>query len=86
MLAEIKLRDGADCQVFAIIDGDVQLSGITQIGEMAINAGFKDIRTYIYWRKTRRMPQIMFGTPIKFTDKPDKIEKRETGRRYGQCR
>src|SRR5260370_33428452 len=51
MLAELKMREGGDCQVIAIIDDNVDLGGITQISEMAINAGFKDVRPFVYWRK-----------------------------------
>jgi hypothetical protein len=77
MLAELKMREGGDCQVIAIIDDNVDLGGITQISEMAINAGFKDIRPFVYWHKTGRMAQIQFGPPIKFTQDPKKIEHRE---------
>jgi len=58
MLAELKMREGGDCQVIAIIDDNVDLGGITQISEMVINAGFKDIRPFVYWHKTGRMAQI----------------------------
>jgi hypothetical protein len=80
MLAELKLQEGSDCQIIAIVDDAVDLWGITQISEMAINAGFKDIRPFVYWHKTGTMAQIQFGPPIKFTDKPEKIEQREKGR------
>ena len=75
-LAEIKLRECADCQVIAIIDDDLQLGAITQVCEIAINAGFKEIRPFIYWRKTGRMAEIQFGSPIKFTTDAEKIESR----------
>ena len=77
MLAELKMREGDNCRVIAIIDDNVDLGGITQISEMAINAGFKDIRPFVYWHKTGRMAQIQFGPAIKFTEDPEKIEKRE---------
>jgi len=77
MLAELKMREGGDCQIVAIIDDTVDLGGITQISEMAIDAGFKDIRPFVYWHKTGRMAQIQFGPPIKFTEDPEKIEHRE---------
>lgn len=77
MLAELKLQRGADCQIIAIVDDTVDLAAITQISEMAINAGFKDIRPYVYWHKTGVMAQIQFGHPIRFTDNPDKIAQRE---------
>ena len=75
-LAEIKLRECNDCQVIPIIDDDVELGAISQISEMAINAGFKDIRPFVYWRKTGRIAEIQFGTPIKFTATPGKLEQR----------
>jgi hypothetical protein len=75
-LAEIKLRECNDCQVIPIIDDNVELGGITEISEMAINAGFKDIRPFVYWRKTGRMAEIQFGPPVKFTANEAKLEQR----------
>jgi hypothetical protein len=75
-LAEIKLRECNDCQVIPIIDDDVELGAISQVSEMAINAGFKDIRPFVYWGKTGRMAQIELGPAIKFTIDPEKIERR----------
>ena len=77
LLAELKLHKGGDCQIIAIVDDRVPLSAITEISEMAINAGFKDIRPFVSWHKTGRMAQIQFGPAIKFTQDPDKIAKRE---------
>jgi biopolymer transport protein ExbD len=77
LLAELKLHKGEDCQIIAVIDDRVPLSAITEISEMAINAGFKDIRPFVSWHKTGRMAQIQFGPPIKSTRDPDKLEKRE---------
>ena len=76
-LAVLKLQKGADCQVIAIIDDNADLGAITKISEMAINAGFLDIRPYVYWRETGRMAQIQFGPPIKFTKNADKIARKE---------
>ena len=75
-LAEMKLRECTDCQVIPIIDDDVPLGAITQISEMAINAGFKDIRPFVNWKKTGNMAEIQFGPPIRFTADTQKIEKR----------
>lgn len=75
-LAEIKLRECSDCQVIPIIDDDAPLAAITQISAMAINAGFTDVRPFVYWRKTGDMAEIQFGPPIKFTTEAQKIEQR----------
>ena len=75
-LAELKLHEG-DCQIIEVVDDRAPLSAITEVSEMAINAGFKDIRPFIYWHKTGRMAQVQFGSPIKFTMTADKIEQRE---------
>lgn len=77
LLAELKLRKGGDCQIIALVDDRVPLSAITEISEMAISAGFKNIRPFVSWHKTGRMAQIQFGPAIKFTQDPDKITKRE---------
>jgi len=77
MLAELKLQRGGDCQIIALVDDRAPLSAITEISEMAINAGFKDIRPFVLWHKTGRMAQVQFGPPIKFTSDPEKIQKKE---------
>jgi len=75
-LAEIKLRECNDCQIIPLIDDDVELGAITQISEMAIDAGFKDIRPFVFWRKTGRIAEVQFGPPIKFTGNEEKLERR----------
>ncbi len=75
-LADLKLQEGGDCQIIEVVDDRAPLSAITEVSEMAINAGFKDIRPFIYWHKTGRMAQVQFGPPIKFTMSAEKIEQR----------
>ena len=78
MLAELRLRE-RDCQIIEIVDDRAPLSAITEVSEMAINAGFKDIRPFIYWHKTGRMAEVQFGPAIKYTLNTEKIE--QTGKR-----
>jgi len=75
-LADLKLHEGGDCQIIEVLDDRVALSAITEISEMAINAGFRDIRPFVYWHKTGRMAELQFGPPIKFVMNPEKIEQR----------
>jgi hypothetical protein len=75
-LAELKLHDGGNCQLIEVVDDRAPLSAITEISEMAINAGFKDIRPFVYWHKTGRMAQVQFGPPIKYTKNAEKIDQR----------
>jgi hypothetical protein len=79
-LADLKMKRGGDHPVLLLVEDKAPLSAITEASEMAINAGFKDIRPYIYWHKTGNMARIEYGQVIKFTKDPDKIERRE-GRR-----
>jgi hypothetical protein len=74
-LADLKLQEGDDCQIIEVVDDRAPLSAITEVSEMAINAGFKDIRPFIYWHKTGRMAQVQFGSPIKFSMNAGKIER-----------
>ncbi|MGB8475527.1 MAG: hypothetical protein WCE61_15705 [Candidatus Acidiferrum sp.] len=76
-LAELKLHEGGDCQIIEVLDDRAPLSAITEVSEMAINAGFKDIRPFVYWHKTGRMAEVQFGPPIKFTMNSNKLERRE---------
>jgi hypothetical protein len=77
VLADIKLKRGGEHPILVLVEDEVPLSAITAVSEMAINAGFKDIRPYIYWHKTGNMARIEYGKVIKFTKNPDKIERRE---------
>jgi hypothetical protein len=70
LLAELKVRECSDCQIIVLIDDNIELSAINQIGEMAINAGFKDIRPFVYWRKTGRIAEIQFGPVMKISEHP----------------
>ena len=70
LLAELKLKECSDCQIIVLIDDNIELSAINQIGEMAINAGFKDIRPFVYWRKTGRIAEIQFGPVMKISEHP----------------
>jgi len=84
VLADLKLQKGGDCQIIALVDDRLPLSAITEISEMAINAGFKDIRPFVSWHKTGRMAQVQFGPAIKFTQDPDKIDKRDAAQNKGR--
>jgi hypothetical protein len=84
VLADLKLQKGGDCQIIALVDDRLPLSTITEISEMAINAGFKDIRPFVSWHNTGRMAQVQFGPAIKFTQDPDKIDKREAAQNKGR--
>lgn len=75
-LAEAKLREGNGCQIIPIIDDNVELGAVTQIYEMAINAGFKDIHPFVHSRKTGRMTELQVGSPIMFTIDPEEIERK----------
>ena len=75
-LADLKLQEGGDCQIIEVVDDRAPLSAITEVSEMAINAGFKDIRPFVYWHKTGRMAEVQFGPPIKFTMNSNKLERR----------
>lgn len=76
LLAELELRSGNEAQVIEIVDDRAPLSALTEVSEMVVNAGFKDIRPFIYWHKTGRMAEVQFGPVIKFTMKPGKLEQR----------
>lgn len=75
-LADLRMREGASCQIIEIIDDRVPLAAITEVSEMAVNAGFTDIRPFAYWHKTGRMAQVQFGEPIKFSRSTEKLTQR----------
>ena len=76
LLAELKLREGANCQIIEIVDDRLPLSAITEVSEMAVNAGFTDIRPFAYWHETGRMAQVQFGEVLKFSRSIDKLAER----------
>jgi hypothetical protein len=79
LLAELKLHKGGDCQIIALIDDRAPLSAVTDLSEMVINAGFKEIHPFVLWHKTGRMGEIQFGPATKFTKDPVKIKLGQDG-------
>lgn len=75
-LAELKMNQCGECQLIEIVDDRAPLSAITEASNMAINAGFKDIRPFVYWHKTGGMAEVQFGPTIRFTADSAKLERR----------
>jgi hypothetical protein len=75
-LAELKLQYGSRCQLIVLIDDSLDVGAISQIGKMAINAGFTDIRPFVHWTSTDKIAEVQFGPLIKFETSPEKIDAR----------
>jgi hypothetical protein len=75
-LAELKLQHGSRCQLIILIDESLDLGVISQVGQMAINAGFTDIRPFVYWSSTEKIAEIQFGPLIKFAPNAEMIDAR----------
>ena len=40
---------------------------------MALKAGLSDVRVFVYWKKTGRMAEVLFGPVIKYKEDAGKL-------------
>ncbi|HEY2461420.1 MAG TPA: hypothetical protein VGI16_11455 [Candidatus Acidoferrum sp.] len=68
-LAELKMEYGQR-PVVAILEEGTLLTDVQLVPEMAVNAGFTDIRVYAAWPKTGHMAEVLFGPVVKLSNNP----------------
>jgi hypothetical protein len=69
-LGNLRLKRDQDTPIVAILEDKVELRGLSEVPAMAITAGFRNVRTYVYWPWTHTMAEIQFGPVMKFSKKP----------------
>jgi hypothetical protein len=71
-LGELKLQSYPTVRpVLVFLDDSTYLSDIKFVPQMAIDAGFTDIRVFAVWPKAGNMAEIVFGPVKKISANPD---------------
>jgi biopolymer transport protein ExbD len=68
-LGQLRLRRDENTPIIALVEEKVELRGLSQVPSMATAAGFRNIRTYVYWNWSHQMAEIQFGQVMKFSTK-----------------
>jgi hypothetical protein len=64
-IGEMSLSASRDSEFVIILEDSMALSDIKDVPQMAISAGFKDIRIFVYWKGTGNMAEVFFGPVVK---------------------
>jgi hypothetical protein len=65
-LGEMRLSATGDSEIIVILEDSMSLSDIKDVPQMALNAGFHNIRAFVYWKGTGNMAEVMYGKVLKF--------------------
>jgi hypothetical protein len=60
-LGELALDRGKDRQIVVILEDSVLMSDFKEVPFMAINAGFRDVRVFLTWKKSRKMAEVILS-------------------------
>jgi hypothetical protein len=60
-LGELALERGKDRQIVVILEDSVLMSDFKEVPFMAINAGFRDVRVFLTWKKSRKMAEVILS-------------------------
>lgn len=64
-IGEMRLSASGDSVVVIIMEDTMTLSDIKDVPRMALDAGFHDIRIFVYWKGTGNMAEVFFGPVVK---------------------
>jgi hypothetical protein len=64
-LGEWHLDAAKDSEVVVVLQDDMALSDVKDVPAMAMKAGFKDVRAFVYWKGTGNMAEVWFGPVVK---------------------
>jgi hypothetical protein len=73
LLGEFHIDASQDSGVVVILDDSLALSDAKFVPAMALKAGFSDVRAFVYWEKTGRMAEVLFGPVIKYKEDAGKL-------------
>jgi len=65
IIGEMRLRYSADSYVVIVLEDSMALSDIKVVPQMALDAGFKNVRVFVYWKGTGNMAEQFFGPVVK---------------------
>jgi len=60
-LGELALERGKDRQIVVILEDSVLMSDFKEVPFMAIDAGFRDVRVFLTWKKSRKMAEVILS-------------------------
>jgi hypothetical protein len=69
-LGELRLTHEPNAAVVVLIEDKVRLAGLSVVPSMAIDAGFTNVHTYVFWPWTGKMAEVQFGPVLKFSKTP----------------
>jgi hypothetical protein len=65
LIGEAHLNAKPDSAVVFVLEDSMALSDIKEVPEMALAAGFKNVRVFVYWKGTGNMAELFFGPVVK---------------------
>ena len=65
IIGEMRLSASGDSELIIILEDSMALSDIKEVPQMAVDAGFRDIRVFVYWKGTGNMAEVLFGPVVK---------------------
>jgi hypothetical protein len=60
-LGELALERGKDRQIVVILEDSVLMSDFKEVPFMAIDAGFRDVRVFLTWKRSRKMAEVILS-------------------------
>ncbi|HUN61833.1 MAG TPA: hypothetical protein VMU53_07580 [Candidatus Sulfotelmatobacter sp.] len=65
VIGELRLSSSASSGILIVLEDTMALSDIKDIPQMALDAGFKNVRVFVYWKGTGNMAELFFGPVVK---------------------
>lgn len=73
VLGELHIYANKESAIAVVLEDNMLLSDVKDVPAMALKAGYTDVRAYVYWKRTGRMAEILFGPVLKATADPRKL-------------
>jgi hypothetical protein len=73
VLGELHIYANKESAVAVVLEDNMFLSDVKDVPAMALKAGYTDVRAYVYWKRTGRMAEILFGPVLKANADPRKL-------------
>ena len=73
VLGELHIYANKKSAIAVVLEDNMRLSDVKDVPVMAVKAGYTDVRAYVYWKKTGRMAEILFGPVLKANADPRKL-------------
>jgi hypothetical protein len=64
-LGEWHVDAAQDSELVVVLEDNLPLSDVKEVPAMAMKAGFRDVRAFVYWKGTGNMAEVWFGPVMK---------------------